>query len=109
MDQKLQSFLDAAFAPYGNFPSRSEVTKELLINLQDKYADLKRQGLTDDDAYQATVESFGDVTEIMEQVPHAPTPQPSLSHQESVTESGGFRQAFKMPCAVPRRVRPSSP
>jgi len=71
MDKKLQTFLDQTFAPYGSFPSRTEVIKELLVNLQEKYADLKRQGLSDDEAYQATVESFGDASEIMEQLPHA--------------------------------------
>ena len=36
MEKKLSNFLDEAFAPYGDFPSRAEVTKELLINLQEK-------------------------------------------------------------------------
>lgn len=72
MDKKLQAFLDGAFAPYGDFPSRADVTRELLTNLQDKYADLRAQGLGDDEAYRATIDSFGDVSEIMEQLPHAP-------------------------------------
>ena len=38
MEKKFQAFLDNAFAPYGNFPARADVTQELLANLQEKYA-----------------------------------------------------------------------
>lgn len=86
MEKKLQQFLDKAFAPYGSFPGRKDVTQELLVNLLEKFNDLKAQGKTDDEAYQETVDSFGDVTEIMEQVPHAeaknnekPKPAPSIN------------------------------
>ncbi|HUC21053.1 MAG TPA: pentapeptide repeat-containing protein, partial [Candidatus Polarisedimenticolaceae bacterium] len=79
MNKRLQKFLDAAFMPYGEFPARSDVTQELLINLQEKFEDLKKQGKGDEEAYQATIDSFGDVGEIMEQLPHgkvgAPTGQ----------------------------------
>jgi len=70
MEKKLQAYLDNVFAPYGDFPARDEVKQELLANLKEKYADLKKQSLSDDEAYRATVESFGDVAEIMEQVSH---------------------------------------
>jgi len=70
MEDKLQQFLDQAFAPYGKFPARADVTRELLGNLQEKFADLKKEGKSDDEAYQATIDSFGDIAEIMEQVPH---------------------------------------
>jgi len=71
MEKKLQKFLDEAFAPYGEFPARKDVTQELLANLLEKFNDLKEQGKSDDEAYQTTVDSFGDVSEIMEQVPHS--------------------------------------
>jgi len=41
MENKLQEFLDEAFKPYGNFPSRKDVEQELLANLTEKYQDLK--------------------------------------------------------------------
>ena len=58
MEDKLQTFLDGAFAPYGNFPARDEVMTELHANLMEKLHDLKDQGKTDDEAYKAIVESF---------------------------------------------------
>ena len=70
MDKKLQNYLDEAFAPYGDFPAQTEVKQELFSNLQEKYKDLKSQGKSDDEAYEATVESVGDISEIMEHVPH---------------------------------------
>src|SRR5580704_15620044 len=70
MEKKLQKYLDEAFAPYGNFPAREDVKQEMSANLQEKYADLKAEGKTDDEAYQATIDSVGDIAEIMEHVPH---------------------------------------
>jgi BTB/POZ domain-containing protein KCTD9 len=72
MENKLKQFLDNAFEPYGNFPSRTDVIKELITNLTEKYQDLKQQGYSDEEAYQATINSFGNVEEIMEQLPHSP-------------------------------------
>src|SRR5579862_9111404 len=68
MEDKLKQFLDEAFKPYGNFPARKDVEQELLANLLEKYNDLKASGKSEDEAYQATIDSFGDVTEIMEHV-----------------------------------------
>lgn len=76
MNDKLTQFLDSAFKPYGSFPARRDVEQELLANLLEKYDDLKTQGKTDDEAYQITTESFGDLAEIMEQVAHSQPPQP---------------------------------
>ncbi len=74
MNDALQQFLDDAFKPYGDFPARKDVQQELLTNLSEKYQDLKAEGKTDDEAYKLTIESFGDVTEIMEQVGHDEQP-----------------------------------
>ena len=43
MEKKFQEFLDKAFAPYGDFPARADITQELCANLQEKYADLKNK------------------------------------------------------------------
>jgi uncharacterized protein YjbI with pentapeptide repeats len=70
MEKELKKFLDDAFKPYGNFPSKKDVEQELLVNLTEKYNDLKEDGKSDEEAYKLTVESFGDVSEIMEHVAH---------------------------------------
>src|SRR5581483_6701494 len=84
MEDRLQQFLDGVFAPYGDFPAKADVTKELLANLQERYRDYKTQGKSDQEAYQATIDSFGDVGEIMDHVPHK---QPDeLASEESRKE-----------------------
>ncbi|HEY8998790.1 MAG TPA: pentapeptide repeat-containing protein [Candidatus Saccharimonadales bacterium] len=101
MESKLQKFLNDAFAPYGDFPARNDVVQELHANLVEKFNDLKREGKSDEEAYQLTIDSFGDVTEIMEHVPHAettaegtkeptangPTPKASALMQADLTDS----------------------
>src|SRR6185369_14559807 len=77
MDKKLEKYLDEAFKPYGDFPAKSDVKAELLGNLEEKYDDLKAGGKSDDEAYQATIDSVGDIAEIMEHVPHDPAPEPA--------------------------------
>jgi uncharacterized protein YjbI with pentapeptide repeats len=99
MEEKLRQFLDKTFAPYGNFPSRVDVTKELLANLLEKYQNLKEDGMSDEQAYQTTVDSFGDVEEIMEQLPHGKkqqeaAPEPGLSLRQTLKKT--FRQAKAM-------------
>ncbi|MBI2356737.1 pentapeptide repeat-containing protein [Candidatus Dojkabacteria bacterium] len=90
MEKKLQQFLDSAFAPYGSFPARADVTKELLANLLEKYKDLKKEGKSDEEAYQSAVDSFGDVEEIMEQVPHT-----EKSDKPKPVEETGLRGVLK--------------
>jgi uncharacterized protein YjbI with pentapeptide repeats len=87
MNNKLHAFLDTQFAPYGDFPSRTDVMQELLANLEEKFDDLTSQGKSDDEAYQLVVDSFGDVKELMGDVPSKrdnadalPIPAPSAEH-----------------------------
>src|SRR5687768_6556074 len=69
MEKKLQSHLDEAFKPYGNAAGVKEIKQELLANLQEKFADLKTDGMNDAEAFTTTIESIGDISEIMEQLP----------------------------------------
>lgn len=93
MQDKLKTFLDDAFKPYGAFPSRDDVMSELLANLQEKYKDLKAQGHSDQEAYRLTTESFGDVAEIMETIPGgAPAKSPEQAGTLRKTLKNAFQQ-----------------
>jgi uncharacterized protein YjbI with pentapeptide repeats len=94
MEQRLHSFLQEAFTPYGEFPARNDVMRELETNLQEKYADYKQQGLSDEEAYDRTIESFGDVSEIMEQVPHKAATG-STSRKDTGDDGRGFHKMFR--------------
>jgi uncharacterized protein YjbI with pentapeptide repeats len=96
MEKKLKDFLDEAFEPYGDFPARTEVINELLTHLTDKYNDLKAQGKSDDEAYQMTIGTFGDVKEIMENVPGAPVHDaPQAEAAEPEKDSMDLRKTLK--------------
>ena len=90
MNDNLKQFIDDAFKPYGDFPARKDVEQELLANLTEKYNDLKAEGKEDDEAYKLTTESFGDVSEIMEQVAHEQEADQKIEKQnpsESIVET----------------------
>src|SRR5579872_2370703 len=97
MEKKLKAFLDDAFRPYGNFPARKDVEQELLANLLEKYKDLKASGKTEDEAYRATIDSFGEVSEIMEQVQQAP--------QQEQVEEPSIRQSLKEALRLAKQSR----
>lgn len=65
MKQKLAAYLDAAFAPYSDEPSVQETKEELLSDLLEKFHELKSHGMSDEEAYTATVNSIGDISEII--------------------------------------------
>jgi uncharacterized protein YjbI with pentapeptide repeats len=105
MEKKLAQFLDEAFAPYGNFPARADVTQELLANLVERYDDLKKQGKSDDEAYQMTIDSFGDASEIMAQVPHNSAKTAHTDKSEDglfKTIVGGIKEATTGGGAAPK-------
>ena len=68
---------------------------ELESNLLEKYADYKQQGLSDEEAYNRTVESFGNVDEIMEQVPHNGPAQDTARRNDTGEDGKSFHKMFK--------------
>jgi uncharacterized protein YjbI with pentapeptide repeats len=68
MNEKLTRYLDGLFAPYEATHAVDELKEELLHDLDEKFHDLKNQGLNDETAYQMTIGSIGDISEIMESI-----------------------------------------
>ncbi|HSW98789.1 MAG TPA: pentapeptide repeat-containing protein [Candidatus Saccharimonadales bacterium] len=66
MEQKIADYLDHAFAPYANAPGIEGTKEELLHDLRERFAELKREGHSDEAAYEATISSIGDVAELAE-------------------------------------------
>lgn len=71
MRNKLEVYLNEAFKPYGDFPALRDVKDEMLSSLQEKYDDLLNQGKSEEDAYQITINSIGDINEIMKEIPNS--------------------------------------
>ncbi|MFZ3579162.1 pentapeptide repeat-containing protein [Virgibacillus sp. DJP39] len=68
MNEKLKKHLDGIFSPYEDLHAVSELKEELLNDLQEKLSDLKQQGYDEETAYHMTVDSIGDISEIMESI-----------------------------------------
>jgi uncharacterized protein YjbI with pentapeptide repeats len=68
MDENLSRFLDGLFARYEETEEVKVIKEELLHDLEERYADLQRQGYDEENTYNLTVGSIGDISEIMESV-----------------------------------------
>ena len=68
MNKKLNKYLDGVFSPYEDLHSVKELKEELSNDLQEKLSDLKNQGYDDEAAYNITIDSLGDISEIIESI-----------------------------------------
>lgn len=65
MIQKIQKHVDTIFAPYDNEYDTTDIRKELTQNLREKYIDYKERGYSEQEAYDVTIHSIGNVEEII--------------------------------------------
>ncbi|OHD54686.1 MAG: hypothetical protein A2Y33_02585 [Spirochaetes bacterium GWF1_51_8] len=68
MKERISSYVDEVFAPYENVKSVDELKAELLADLQERYSELKEEGNDDETALSKTIESVGDIEEIVREL-----------------------------------------
>jgi len=68
MDENLSHFLDGLFARYEETAEVKVLKEEFLHDLEERYTDLQHQGYDEESAYNLTVGSVGDISEIMESI-----------------------------------------
>jgi uncharacterized protein YjbI with pentapeptide repeats len=68
MNDKLIKYLDGVFSPYEDLHTVKELKEELFNDLQEKLSDLKNQGYDDETAYRMTIDSIGDISELIESI-----------------------------------------
>lgn len=68
MNEKLIKYLDGIFLPYEDLNTVKELKEELYCDLQEKINDFKNQGYDDKTAYSMTIESIGDIKEIIDSI-----------------------------------------
>ena len=68
MIEQISSYVHGIFAPYKGIESANELRDELIQNLSEKYNDYKQQGFTDEESYNCTIDSIGDVSELVESI-----------------------------------------
>jgi hypothetical protein len=65
MNERLKKYLDDAFSSYEDLRSIRELKEEMHSDLDEKMRDLMAQGHDEETAYQMTIESMGDISEIV--------------------------------------------
>ncbi len=65
MNEKLTSYLDEIFSPYEELRTVKELKEELGHDLRERMADLKEQGMSDEEALAATIDSVGDIQQTI--------------------------------------------
>lgn len=68
MNDKLKKYLDSVFAQYEDLRQIRELKNELYNDLQEKLKDLKDEGLGEEAAFQKTIDSIGDISELVETI-----------------------------------------
>lgn len=68
MIEQITAYVHGIFAPYKGIKSAAELEEELIQSLSEKYYDYKQQGYTDEESYQWTIDSVGDVSELVESI-----------------------------------------
>ena len=68
MNEQLKAHVHTIFVPYQNVKTATELEEELLQNLLEKYNDHKQNGLNNQEAYRLTIDSIGEVSELVESI-----------------------------------------
>lgn len=68
MIEQIRAYVNGIFAPYKGLKSANELKEELIQSLSEKYNDFKQQGYTDEESYKWTIDSIGDVSELVESI-----------------------------------------
>lgn len=68
MNEKINQYLNGVFAPYDGVKTVAELKAELLSDLQERFRELKAEGKDDETAFEATIDSIGDIEQTIQEV-----------------------------------------
>ncbi len=68
MNEKLTNYLNGVFAPYDGVKSVAELKADLLLDLQERFRELKAEGKDDEIAFEMTIDSIGDIEQTVREV-----------------------------------------
>ena len=71
MNQKLNHYIDGLFERLPQSREAEELREELLANLNDRYEDELARGAGEEEAFQRAIESLGDLSEALGELPGA--------------------------------------
>jgi len=67
MNEKLTTHLNEVFAPYDEVRSVTELKADLLSDLQERFRELKAEGMDDETAFEMTIDSIGDIHQTVQE------------------------------------------
>ena len=76
MNTQLKQYLDNLFTGVAPCEQAAELREELLANMQEKYEDLRQEGMAEQEAIAAVIAGFGSAEELLEGLPRLQTPAP---------------------------------
>ena len=94
MIDRIRAYLEHAFADAPKTRRVEDLREELFSNLVEKYNDRLRQGMSEEDAYNAVIRSIGDIDELIDSVRGLPLLNRPLCANRAYA-----------PCAPPLRWR----
>ena len=68
MNEKINQYLNAVFAPYEGVKSVAELKADLLSDLQERFSELKAEGMDDETAFAMTIDSIGDIEQTVQEM-----------------------------------------
>lgn len=68
MIEQIKAYVHGIFAPYQGMKSANELEKELIQSLSEKFNDYKQDGYSEKESYKWTIESIGDVSELVDSI-----------------------------------------
>ncbi len=75
MNNDLRAYIDSLFAEAPPIKKTVEIKEEILTNLLDKYNDLIAEGKSEEAAYNLSVASVGDISELIEELKGTVSPR----------------------------------
>lgn len=72
MEGKIREYIEGIFADVGNSQKAYELQEEMILNLIEKYHDLVNEGKSPEVAYNITIASIGDVSELIQELEDEP-------------------------------------
>ncbi|MRS01909.1 pentapeptide repeat-containing protein [bacterium] len=68
MNERIENYLKSIFSQYEDVKTVRELKDEISVNLQDRFDDLVNAGHDEETAYKMTVDSLGDISEIVDSI-----------------------------------------
>lgn len=68
MDTKIREYIEELFQDAPRTRKAMELKEEMIVNAEEKYQDLLKEGYRDEDAFSVVIHSIGDVKELFEEL-----------------------------------------